>query len=163
MLPRVVICGWGLFDIGRGGGVVVGSSSKLRPPSRSISLGIGCFIFATNFPLPALFVRTAAEPRGGGASGAGRFVGFEANMDCNPAICSVRPGSMLSRSPTSASCVSENEGTSDKKWKSSADNSRSLLSALAAPTADTGVLLRPSRPKNRDTADGAGAGVETGG
>lgn len=159
----------GLFCIG-GGGVAVpvgdGASPKSSPPRRSMSvgaLGAGAVMRGTKLdPLP-LVVRDPSPLLGGGAKGAGSGAGLDDSIDSRLAICSPRPGSILSRSPTSWSAGSDNEGTSERNVKSSAESSRSLLSTF--PSADgTGVLFRPSLPKKRETADGpaAGAGVVAG-
>jgi len=168
--PDWVVPGGGLFWMGGGGGVEVpvedSESPKSRPPSRSISVGArgaGAFMRGTKpGPLP-LAVRETGPLLGGGANGAGNGAGLDDSIDSRLAICSPRPGSILSRSPTSRSAGSDNDGTSERNVKSSAESSRSLLSTL--PSADgTGVLFRPRRPKKRETAEGAavGAGVVAG-
>lgn len=94
-------------------------------------------------------------PRGGGANGAGRGVGLELSMDSKLAISSVRPPSIIRRSPTPRSGVleAEIEGTSERKEKSSWDNSRSLTASGSIECVrDEG--FRESLLKKRETADG---------
>lgn len=75
-------------------GATTALPSKSRPESRSISLpGRG----------GARVFEALREAIGGGASGAGSGVGLLLSIDSSPAISSVRPPSIDSRSPTGLS------------------------------------------------------------
>jgi hypothetical protein len=99
-MEELVVCGAGVLFCRLGGGVDEGDSLKSKPPNKSISVDAGLFIFATNRPPPALGTRGIGATRGGGARGAGRGEGLDDNIDSKLATSSVRPGSMLRRSPT---------------------------------------------------------------